>query len=128
MTSSVRHETSDVNVPRVLGFGAGLALSGAVISVVVWALFLYFSGQAARRGATAAGLTQQTLPPPPRLQTNPRGDLLELREAEDRVLTTYGWVDRNTGVVRIPIEQAMKLTDERGLPSRKSTSKEPPRR
>jgi hypothetical protein len=124
MTSSVRHETSDVNVPSVLGFGAGLIVSGLVISLLVWALFLYFSEQAARRGSTVAGLTQQqTLPPPPRLQTNPRGDLLELREAEDRVLTTYGWVDRNAGVVRIPIEQAMKLTVERGLPTR--PSKEP---
>jgi hypothetical protein len=118
MTSSVRHETSDVNVPSVLGFGAALVVSGLVISLLVWGLFLYFSEQAARRGATVAGLTQQTLPPPPRLQTNPRGDLLELREAEDRALTTYGWVDRNAGVVRIPIEQAMKLTVERGLPAR----------
>jgi hypothetical protein len=101
-------------------------VSGLVISVLVWALFLYFSEQATRRGSTAAGLTQHTLPPPPRLQTNPRGDLLELREAEDRVLATYGWVDRKAGVVRIPIEQAMKLTVERGLPSR--TSKEPPPR
>jgi hypothetical protein len=126
MTSSVRHEASDVGVSSVLGFGAGLVVSGLVISVLVWALFLYFSEQAARRGSTAAGLTPHTLPPPPRLQTNPRGDLLELREAEDRVLATYGWVDRKAGVVRIPIEQAMKLTVERGLPSR--TSKEPPPR
>jgi hypothetical protein len=126
MMSSVRHETSDVNVSSVLGFGAGLLVSGLVISLLVWGLFLYFSEQAARRGSTVAGLTKQTLPPPPRLQTNPRGDLLELREAEDRVLTTYGWVDRNAGVVRIPIEQAMKLTVERGLPTR--TSKEPPRK
>jgi hypothetical protein len=121
--SSVRHEASDVNVPSVLGFGAGLVVSGVVISILVWGLFLYFSEQAARRGATAAGLAQQALPPPPRLQTNPRGDLLELREAEDHVLTTYGWVDRNAGVVRIPIEQAMKLTVQRGLPTR--ATKEP---
>lgn len=126
MTSHVRREASDVNVSSVMGFGASLVASGVVISILVWALFLYFSGQAARRGSTVAGLTQQTLPPPPRLQTNPRGDLLELREAEDRVLTTYGWVDRNAGVVRIPIEQAMKLTVERGLPAR--ATKEPPRK
>ena len=126
MTSSVHHEASDVSVSSVLGFGAGLVVIGLVISLLVWGLFLYFSEHAARRGSTVAGLTQHALPPPPRLQTNPRGDLLELREAEDRVLTTYGWVDRNAGVVRIPIEQAMKLTVERGLPTR--TSKEPPRR
>jgi small-conductance mechanosensitive channel len=126
MTSSVHHEASDVSVPGVLGFGVGLAVSGLVISLLVGALYLYFSRQAVHRGSTVAGLTrQQPIPPSPRLQTDPRGDLLELREAEDRALTTYGWVDRNAGVVRIPIEQAMKLTVARGLPSR---TKEPPPR
>jgi hypothetical protein len=58
------------------------------------------------------------LPPEPRLQTEPREDLRNLRESEERTLTTYGWVDRNAGVVRIPIDRAMTLTVERGLPSR----------
>ena len=39
-----------------------------------------------------------------------------MRAREDAVLTTYGWVDRNTGVARIPIERAMDLLVERGLP------------
>jgi hypothetical protein len=56
------------------------------------------------------------LPPEPRLQTNPRADLAELREREDRALNTYSWVDRNAGIVRIPIDRAMSLTLERGLP------------
>ncbi len=43
-------------------------------------------------------------------------DLGEMRAAEQRVLTSYGWVDQQKGIVRIPIEQAMKLTLERGLP------------
>jgi hypothetical protein len=32
-------------------------------------------------------------------------------------------VDRNTGVVRIPIDQAMKLTLERGLPTRERSAR-----
>jgi hypothetical protein len=129
MTSPVHHEASDVRFSSVMAFGAGLAASALVISVLVWALFLYFSDRAVRRGSTVDRLTQQlpqALPPQPRLQTDPRADLLALREAEDRVLGTYGWVDRNAGIVRIPIEQAMKLTVERGLPSR--AAKEPTRR
>ena len=34
------------------------------------------------------------------------------------MLGSYGWVDKNAGVVRIPIDAAMKLTLERGLPAR----------
>ena len=60
------------------------------------------------------------MPPEPRLQTTPREDLRILREQEDAVLNSYGWVDRSTGVVRIPIEEAMKLTVQRGLPARTS--------
>jgi hypothetical protein len=58
------------------------------------------------------------VPPEPRLQEHPREDLSELRAREDEILSSYGWVDRNAGVVRIPIDAAMKLTLERGLPAR----------
>jgi hypothetical protein len=36
--------------------------------------------------------------------------LKTLREEADKALTTYGWVDKNKGVARIPIERAMELT------------------
>ena len=39
------------------------------------------------------------MPPEPRLQTNPKQDLRDLRAAEDKVLNSYGWVDRNRGIV-----------------------------
>ena len=42
------------------------------------------------------------------------------REREDELLGSYGWVDRNAGVVRIPIDQAKRLLLERGLPVRAS--------
>ncbi len=32
------------------------------------------------------------------------------REEAEKALTTYGWVDKNKGVVRIPIDRAMELT------------------
>ena len=38
------------------------------------------------------------------------------RKEEAEILTTYGVVDREKGIFRIPIEEAMKLTLERGLP------------
>jgi hypothetical protein len=39
-----------------------------------------------------------------------------LRAAEDEVLTSYGWVSKEAGIARIPIEHAMQLVLERGLP------------
>ena len=48
----------------------------------------------------------------------PREDLRALRAAEDQALRSYGWVDRNAGVVHIPIDVAMKRVVESGLPSR----------
>ena len=58
------------------------------------------------------------MPPEPRLQIHPREDLQDLRASEDAILNSYGWVDKNAGIVRIPIDEAMKLILQRGLPAR----------
>ena len=54
----------------------------------------------------------------PRLQLAPPEDLKRFRAAEDLELNTYGWLDRTAGVVRIPVERAMDLVLQRGLPVR----------
>jgi hypothetical protein len=123
-TPGVHHETSDANVNAVFAFALGLMITGIVILFLVWLLFGYFSAREARSGVREFPLAadqQNRLPPEPRLQTNPRQDLVSLRTAEDAILNTYGWVDKTGGVVRIPISEAMKLTVERGLPARAST-------
>ena len=117
----VRHEESDVNIRAIFGFGIGLAVAGIVISFVVWLLFQYFEARESRKVTPEFPLAAQQgnrLPPEPRLQTNPRADLADLRAQEENVLETYGWIDKNASVVRIPIEEAMKLTVQRGLPAR----------
>ncbi len=121
---AARHEESDVNVRGVLGFAAGLLVTAVLIQFMVWLLFVYFSGREAARVVPeyplAAG-EQTRVPPEPRLQTNPREDLRALRAREDAVLNSYGWVDKTAGVVRIPIDEAIKLTVERGLPVREGS-------
>lgn len=120
------HEESDVNVRAIFGFAGGLLVSAIVIHLAVWVLFRYFDAREGRQAAPAfplAATQGSRVPPEPRLQTNPRQDLSDLRAREDQVLTSYGWVDKNTGVVRIPIDQAMKLTLERGLPARVASTK-----
>jgi hypothetical protein len=118
---SPHHEERDVNIRAILTFGAGLVVTAIVIHVLVWLLFVYFNAREAAQPPPEYPLAaeqEKRLPPEPRLQTNPREDLRELRAGEDEALTTYGWVDRNGGVVRIPIDEAMKLVVQRGLPAR----------
>jgi hypothetical protein len=117
----VGHEVTDVNLGGVYIFALGLFVTVLVVAVVAWMLFAYFSGREARRSAPRyplAAAQQDRLPPAPRLQVNPRDDLRQLRAREDELLGSYGWMDRDRGVVRIPISEAMKLTVQRGLPTR----------
>jgi hypothetical protein len=115
------HEESDVNIRGIFAFALGLAIAGLFVSFVVWVLFTYLASREARkvtREYPLAAQQQNRLPPEPRLQTNPRQDLLDLRVQEDAILNSYGWVDKNAGIVRIPIDEAMKQTVNRGLPTR----------
>ena len=124
--AEIHHETSDVNFRGILAFGVGLVIAAVIIHFVVWLLFAYFAGresQLAAREFPLAAEQQNRLPPEPRLQTSPRQDLTELRRREDAILGSYGWVDKDAGVVRIPIGEAMKLTLERGLPVREEAEK-----
>jgi hypothetical protein len=58
--------------------------------------------------------------PAPSLQIAPRLELEALRAREDRELNSYGWIDRELGIVRIPVERAMDLLLERGVPVRET--------
>jgi len=60
--------------------------------------------------------TLRISPPGPRLQTDPAGDLQKFRAEEERRLNTYYWIDRDKGIVHIPIEQAMKTLVATGAP------------
>jgi hypothetical protein len=117
----VHHEESDVNIRGILGFGAALVVVAAVVHLLIYVLFGYFDS---REAATVtpeyplAAAQEQRVPPEPRLQIDPRQDLADLRAKEEELLHTAGVVDRNAGVYRIPIDAAMKLTLERGLPAR----------
>ena len=121
----VHHETTDANVGAVLGFGAALVAVGVLVSLLVGLLLAYFNANAreARRQQAEYPLAvahENRLPPEPRLQANPRQDLRNLRAQEDQILDTFGWVDKRAGIVRIPIQEAMKLAVERGLPAREA--------
>jgi hypothetical protein len=122
----VHHEESDVNIRGILIFGGALIVAAVVIHLLVWVLFRFYDVRERRQPMAEyplAAAEQNRLPPEPRLQTDPRQDLADLRAREDRTLTTYSWVDKNAGIVRIPIDDAIRKTLERGLPARTGQQK-----
>ena len=72
--------------------------------------------EASERRYPLAATEEQRLPPVPRLQQFPRNELYTFRRDEGEHLESYGWENKAAGTVHIPIEEAMKLTVERGLP------------
>ena len=64
------------------------------------------------------GGSQAPSPPAPALEAEAGQTLNSYRAIEQRKLETYGWVDRSSGVIRMPIDRAIELTADRGLPSR----------
>lgn len=112
------YERRDMSLRTVAAFLGGLILSVAVVLLLMAWLFDYFAARAARQDEPPSPLAQaRQLPPEPRLQVNPGEELKAMRAEENAVLGSYGWVDRKAGIVRIPIDRAMALLAERGLPS-----------
>lgn len=115
------YEESDVDARSVTRFGAVLFAVAAAAFVLSWALLRFLAAEhsrADRRPPPLAAVERDRVPPEPRLQVSPREDLRRVRESEDQVLRSYGWVDKEARVVRIPIDRAMDLLAERGLPAR----------
>jgi hypothetical protein len=117
---SVSHEESDIDIRGIFKFALGLIAAAAVVHVVIWFMFVWFQASAASADIAnplRAG-EDVRLPPEPRLQVEPRQDLANYRERETALLDGYRWIDKSSGVVRIPIDEAMKRVVERGLPTR----------
>jgi hypothetical protein len=119
------HERSDVDVRAIALFGAGLIVLGVLIHFSLGAMLnVYTERQASHVGSTrplsdTLGRTSQ-----PALQVSPEEELAKLRSAEESVLTSYGWVDRKAGIVRIPIARAIDLLARNGLPVRATEESE----
>jgi hypothetical protein len=108
-TTQPGHERSDFNPPAAVLFGAVLA---ATIAAVVAASFIFMRFAALREPSPQAGspsAVRERAAVAPRLQVRGSNELREMREAEDRVLDSYAWIDREKGIVRIPVERAMDI-------------------
>jgi hypothetical protein len=116
------YETRDINtqfINVIVGLLVVLTLAGLGVSWFV----IDFMNQRHLQNAPALSPLANTLPdqpPEPRLQTRPAADIEKMRITERQILESYAWIDEKGGIVRIPVERAMDLIAQRGLPVRKT--------
>ncbi len=116
-TKTPGHEKKDVDVPSLMIIALLLLVSGVIIFFVVSGLMRYFKlHEAESQSSPTAPVTAVQKYPGPRLEVRPAMDLAKLRAAEELDLHSYGWIDRKSGTVRVPIDRAIQLLLERGLP------------
>lgn len=120
----VGHEVKDASVHPIVITGMALAAALILVAAIVYGMFRYLAAHPAQAGTPnpMAETSQQQVPPEPRVEEHPQVELHELRAKEDRILSTYGWVDKPKGIVRIPLDRALDLQLQRGFPVLKSTA------
>ena len=120
------YEHTDID-PGIAGkFALWLAIAMLISGGIVYGTFWLFEGreesanQASQLFPLAAGQAKE--PPTPHLQAQPFKDVYQLKSGQLEKLHSYGWVDQASGVVHIPIDEAMRLVTERGgVPSATQT-------
>jgi hypothetical protein len=114
--ASPGYETRDANTGSVLNFMVILAVILVVTALVSLETFRYFAAHDQEEAAPSPFADTRPLPQGPQLQVTPREDWLKYREAQQRNLETYSWVNREKGLVSVPIDQAMDILVKKGLP------------
>jgi hypothetical protein len=126
---TVAFETRDVKARTIYVYLAGLAVA-VILSYVVCVFILRATTKLAVESDTPPPPVRQemgkdylTMPPEPRLQgvpghtNDPQSDLREKLQEDMRANHQAGWVDQTNGIAQIPVEDAMKIIAEKGLPA-----------
>ena len=126
-------EREDLGTRGVFAFMIGLTIVGVVIYFIIIGMYTFLDKYERSQMATASPLviskgtmsrvvTQEYMEQrfkdngAPMLEINERGQFRDFLINQENQLNSYGWVDEKAGVARIPIERAMELTVQRGLP------------
>jgi hypothetical protein len=126
-------EREDMGSRGVFAFMIGLAVVGVVIYFIIIGMYSFLDKYERSQMATASPLVTSKDPMSrvvtqdymdqrfkengaPMLETNERGQFRDFLVNQENQLNSYGWVDEKAGVAHIPIERAMELTIQRGLP------------
>lgn len=112
------HEENSIQFTPVLIFAALLIIVSVATFLTVKIIQQAFDTNWARSEAPVSPLAQAQMPPAPLLQVSSGQDLIDLRAKEQAMINSYRWVDEKGGVVGIPVEEAIKLLAQRGLPAR----------
>ena len=120
-SDSAGYEKRDVDLRTVMIYAGALVGMILGVGVVSWIVWRSLSGPAEMSQAPQVPIPASV----PRLEPHPEQDLADLRQKENGLLHQYAWVDRSQGIVRIPIDRAMELLLQRGLPTRHSKGENP---
>mgnify|MGYP000881960803 CR=1 FL=1 len=115
------HETTDLDLKGVIGFTVVLVVMVAVSCFAMKLMMDNFAAQSER-------FHEETALPPrfaanvplngPRLQADPSVATRSLQKSTRTWLDSYGWINRNDQIAHIPIDRAMAILAEKGLPKR----------
>jgi len=108
----------DLNL-RGLAWGAAVIVGGIACALLAAALTLRAEGPAAN---TPPHPFQG---PAPLLQPAPQPDRAAYFADQRRLLDSHGWVDRQAGIARIPLDDAMKLLAARGIAPPRTAADQP---
>jgi hypothetical protein len=126
---TVAFETRDVKARTIYVYLAVLAVA-VILSYVVCVFILRATTKMSVESDTPPPPVRQemgkdylTMPPEPRLQgvpghkTDPQSDLRAKLQEDIQANKTAGWIDQTSGIAQIPVEDAMKIIVEKGLPA-----------
>jgi hypothetical protein len=109
----------EIQFRQLVQLGIGLLAVTLLSGVVVFFLLKGFlRAESAAAPPPPVMAPEKVVAPGPKLLARPENDLSRTRAAEEEKLRSYGWVDPAGGVARIPIERAVEIVAERGLPAR----------
>lgn len=128
MTNHDSYEQEDLSPTGVFYFMAGLAVVTVIIYFIVFGMYRFLDTYTKANEAAMSPIVTPPADtrlvthedtqnfPQPRLEESERTQLSQVIADQDRKLATYNWVDKDKGIVQIPIDRAMDLIVERGLP------------
>ena len=114
-TAESGHETKEVSVPFVFVSLSALIFGAFLASLLVVGIFQFFKNT--YHPDEAAKASQQVIPPAPRIDSHPAEELRTIRSREDHILSTYAIIDQKQGIVRVPIDRAIDMLSQKGLPT-----------
>lgn len=127
-TGAAEYDHSDLGARGIVWFLVGLAVVVGLVHLMIWGFMTTYERFEPKPPARTAAATIPAVEGSPAnrfaapvLQFDETGDMDRYREQIDQQLNSYGWVDEKAGVAHIPVERAMELMAQRGLPVRPQT-------